>query len=246
MNERRFDECKLLNYKKLGNEQDFEEIMKDKDLKRYIHYVCHQKLRSYPSSLMSFEDFVNISYLIVWQSIQNYKFICPECKSEIKSEVIYKNHTTKNHGKFVEPEKSISEYLKFNLGAYLQNELRREYSSSRKSNVMSINIFSPNLDEENDNSYSIEFDLTNNINDFSSNNIDDEIIFKNCINELVCKFDSITKEIFIYLYKHNMKQVEIAKLLFDQDRYASEQSAAVVVSRTIKNKIYPVMREFFK
>jgi hypothetical protein len=240
MIERKFNERLLLDFKENGGELLFEDVMKDKDLKKYVYYVCHQKMRSYPSTLMSFEDFTNIGYLVIWQCIQNFKFICPVCGIQTKTETMYKLHTNSKHGKFIEPEKSISEYIKFNLGAYLQNELRKEYSSSRKSNIMTEAIFSPEDNEEDDFIGGVkEFEI-------SGISMEDDIIFKSCINELISMFDNVTKDIFIYLYKHKLKQIEIAKILFEQNRYASEQSAAVVISRTLKNKIYPIVREFFK
>jgi len=241
MVERKFNERMLYDFKENGSDIKFEEIMKDKDLKKYVFYVCHQKMRNYPSTLMAFEDFVNIGYLIIWKRIQSFKFICPVCGIQTKTETMYKLHTNSRHGEFIEPEKSISEYIKFNLGAYLQNQLRREYTSSRKSNIMTEPVFSSSFgsDEEEVSSCYKEVET-------SEKSMENDIVFKNHFNELINKFDKTTKEIFLYLFKYNYKQVEVAKILFKQNRYASEQSAAVVISKILRTKIHPIAREFFK
>ena len=232
---RLFNEELLLKFKENNSELLFEDIMYDKDLKSYVRSVCTIKMRSYPTALLTIDDFINIGYLVIWKCINSYKFICPVCKIYTKTEIMYKLHTEKKHGKFLEPKKNITEYIKFNLGAYLQNELRKEYSASRKSNIMTSPIFSPDDDTENMSLKEIEISIED---------MENNVIFKNTINDLLKLFDDIAREIFIYLYKYNLKQIEIAKILFKQNRYASEKSAAVVVSRILKSKIYPTVREF--
>jgi hypothetical protein len=125
------------------------------------------------------------------------------------------------------------------MGSYLQNELRREYSKERQSNVMTISLFSPCNNEDDDVNYGNQYDA------ISKSNIENDVEFKNCIELLLEKFDPFTKEIFTYLYKGNLKQVDIATIFHKEGRYSTEQSAAVVITRTIKNKICPIIEEFF-
>ncbi len=241
MEERKFDEAKFLLYKETGDEAIFEDIIKSSEVRNYIYSVCQQKMRNYPSTLMALDDFINIAYLVVWQCIHKYRFRCPICGIQAKTESVYKLHVITKHGDYHEPSTSISKYIKFNLGAYLQNELRREYSEERKSNVMSVSIFSPSSGEEDDETLSdrMEFEISQN------GSFEDEVTFNHCLNGIVDKFDKQTKEIFIMLFRDNMKQIDIANKLFNDKRYASEQSASVVVSRTIKNKIYPVLKDIY-
>jgi hypothetical protein len=241
MEERKFDESKLLLYKETGDESIFEEIVNNKDIRNYINSVCQQKLRNYPSSLMGFEDFSNLAYLVLWQCIQKYKFRCPICGIQAKTEAVYKLHMLTKHKEYIEPATSISKYIKFNLGAYLQNELRKEYSEERKSNIMTVSIFSPGDTEDEDETLSdrMEFEIC------QTSNFEDEVTFKHCLKYIVDKFDEQTKEIFILLFIENLKQIDIANKLFRDGRYVSEQSASVVVSRTVRNKIYPVLKEMY-
>lgn len=241
MEERKFDESKILLYKETGEESIFEEIVKDSSIRSYINSVCQQKLRNYPSSLMSFDDFLNLAYLVLWQCIQKYKFRCPICGIQAKTESVYKLHMITKHGEYSDPLTSISKYIKFNLGAYLQNELRREYSEERKSNIMTVSIFSPGSDDEDDETMSdrMEFEIC------QTDNLESDITFKHCLKYTVDKFDQQTKEIFVLLFMDNMKQIDIANKLYKEGRYATEQSASVVVSRTIRNKIYPVLKEMY-
>lgn len=242
--ERKFDEAKLLRYKETEDPILFEEILKDKDIKRYTLYVCNQKLKNYPTSLLSLEDFKNIADLVLWQCILKYKFICPVCGLEAKSESMYKLHMITKHEEYNEPAVSISKYVKFNLGAYLQNELRKEYSIDRQANLQTTSLFSPaennkHDEKDNDNYSSVEYELT------YDNKSENDFLFEDSMEKLMCKFDVVTKEIFYCLYKLNMKQVDIAIKFFNDGKYSSEQSAKVVISRIIKNKIKPVVEDFY-
>ncbi|MDF2615476.1 MAG: hypothetical protein K0Q47_131 [Sedimentibacter sp.] len=241
MEEKKFDESKILLYKETGDESIFEEIISNKDIKKYIYSVCHDKMRNYPSSLMGFDDFESQAYLVLWQCIKKYKFRCPICGIQAKTESVYKLHMLTKHNEYREPATSISKYIKFNLGAYLQNELRKEYSEERKSNIMTVSIYSGQNSEEKDETINdrVEFEFC------QSNGFEDDVVFKQFLNDLVDKFDSQTKEIFIMMFLENMKQIDIANTLYRQGRYASEQSASVVVSRTIKTKIYPAITEIY-
>lgn len=241
--ERRFDEEILLRYKETEDPELFEQILNNKDIKRYTLYVCNQKLKNYPTSMLSIEDFKNIADLVLWQCILKYRFICPVCGLEAKTEAMYKLHTITKHGEYHEPRASISRYIKFNLGAYLQNELRKEYSVDRQANLQTTSLFSPmggdDYEKDNDNSNAIEYELS------YSCSQENDFLFENSMDGLMCKFDSITREVFYYLYKLNMKQVDIAIKFFEDGKYSSEQSAKVVISRIIKNKIKPVIEDFY-
>jgi|GEM_PF-6574754 len=241
MEERKFDETKFLLYKETGDESIFEEIVKDKEIRNYINSVCYQKLRSYPSTLMSFEDFSNLAYLVLWQCINKYKFKCPICGIQAKTEAVYKMHMSTKHEEYSEPSISISRYIKFNLGAWLQNEVRNEYADERKTNTMTVSVFSPGNGDELDDILSDKFIFEI----CQVDGLEDEVTFEHCMSNIINKFDKQTKEIFVFLFKEKMKQIEIANYLFNDGRYASEQSASVVVSRTIKNKIYPVLKEMY-
>lgn len=242
-NERKFDEEKLLLYKENEDPILFEEILKNKDIKRYTLYVCNQKFKNFPSTLLSMEDFKNIADLILWKCILKYKFICPVCGITTKTQSMYKLHMTK-HGEYQEPLVGISKYIKFNLGAYLQNELRKEYSIDRQSNISTTSLSPTSNVGENDyeinNTNSVEYEI---LGDYS---IEDDYIFEDSMECLMKKFDPITKEIFYCMHKLNMKQVDIAIKLYNDGRYSSEQSAKVVISRIVKNKIRPVITEFYR
>jgi len=236
--ERKFNEELILEYKETNNEVMFQRIINDHDIKQYVNYVCGQKLRYSPTTLNSFEDLQNLSYLVLWQSIHKYKFICPCCGLHAKSFGAYKLHTLAKHEHYQEPRISISRFLKFNLGAYLQNEIKREYSLDRKSNVLTVNIFSP--DEEEMDIYgstieSTEFEIVSELS------LEDEIVFKDLVEKVKDLLDLFSGEVFSYLYHDCMKQSEIAEMLYGQGRYASIQSAAVIVSRIVKTKINPVI-----
>jgi hypothetical protein len=237
---RKFDEEKFLLYKETDDEYLFAEIIKDQNLKNYIYKSCQQKLRNCPTTLYSIDDLVNISYLIIWQCIHKYRFICPICGIQAKLQSSYKLHAISKHSEYIDPLNSISRYVKFNLGVYLQNEIRKEYSLERRSNVMTINIYSPDEHED----YS-EDTLTNDRKEMeivSSFVLEDRIILKEFIKDLLSQFDNFTKEIFIYLFEYEMKQCDVAEILYNQGKYSSSQSAAVVVSRIVKNKINPAIR----
>lgn len=237
--ERNFNEGLILRYKETEDELLFRQIINDPDILKYIKYVCSQKLRYSPTTLNSFEDMINISYLIIWQSIHKYRFICTICGLHAKSESAYKLHTLAKHGEHLEPKVNISRFLKFNLGAYLQNVIKSEYSLDRKSNVLTINIFSPDESTEGENSSGsangTEFEIVSEIC------LESEIIFKDMITKVEELLDPMSREVFIYLYVNDMKQREIANLLYKQGRYTSEQSAAVIVSRIVKTKINPIV-----
>jgi hypothetical protein len=241
---RSFDEALIIKYKETNNESFFEEWINSSDIKKYVNYVCQQKLRNSPTNLYSQEDFVNLSYLILWQGIHKYRFICPFCKKQAKTSTAHKLHTLTKHGQYEEPKVSITRYLKFNLGAYLQNEIRREYSIERKSNVMTLSIYSP-LDEVGSDDTSstsndaLEYDFA------SEESMEDEIVFDEILVLIKKQFDELTKEIFELIYRDRLKQRDVAVILFNRGRYSSEQSAAVVVSRVIKNKINPAVASLY-
>lgn len=242
--ERVFNESLILKYKETGDEKLFEEIINDKNVKKYVNYVCHQKLRNSPTTMYSHDDLVNLGYLIIWQSIHKYRFICPICKKQAKTHTAYKLHCLTKHNQYHEPQVSINRYLKFNLGAYLQNEIRREYSLERKSNVMTLSIYSPMSESDSEDISStandaLEFDIA------SEHLLENEVVFAEIVEILKKQFDDLTREIFEFLYKDKMRQREIAVILYQQGRYSSEQSAAVVVSRIIKNKINPSIMKLY-
>lgn len=237
--ERKFNEELILEYKETGSELLFQEIIQDKDVKKYINSVCMQKLRYSPTTLHSLEDLVNIGCLVIWQAIHKYRFICPGCNLHAKTQGAYKLHTLAKHMAYLEPKISISRFIKFNLGAYLQNEIKREYSFDRKSNVLTVNIFSPDDNEQADiygsTSDSVELEIVSDLK------VEDEIVFKDVIEKIEYLLEPLAKEIFSYQYRDDMKQREIANLLYKEGRYSSEQSAAVIVSRVIKTKINPLV-----
>jgi hypothetical protein len=236
--ERKFDEGRILEYKETNDERLFQEIIQDINVRKYINYVCGQKIKNSPTTLYSLEDLVNISYLVIWQAIHKFRFICPVCDLHAKSNGAYKLHTLARHGSYVEPKVSISRYLKFNLGAYLQNTIKREYSIDRRSNVMTINIFSP--DEADTDSYGSTYEGTK-LEIVSNVCLEETIIFQDVIEKVKNMLEPFSMEVFEHLYKGNLKQKEIAALFYEQGRYTSEQSAAVVISRVIKNKINPII-----
>lgn len=242
--ERKFDEELILEYKETDNEFLFQSIIQNTDMKKYIAFVCAQKIRHSPTTLYSLEDLMNIGYLVIWQSIHKYRFICPECGLHAKSNGAYKLHQLAKHGHYNEPKIGISRFLKFNLGAYLQNEIKREYSYERKTNVLTINIFTPGEGKYDDisgsaytdwESQSAEFDIV------SDTNMESDIVFKDVVEKVKDLLDPLSQEVFTYLFNNCMKQREIANLLYKQGRYSSEQSAAVIVSRIVKTKINPII-----
>jgi hypothetical protein len=239
-------EDKIFEYKDTNDEALFEQIIGDKNVKTYVTYTCHQKLKNSPTTLYSLDDLMNIAFLVLWQSIHKYRFICAHCKKQAKTHTAFKLHMVTKHEQYEEPAVSITRYLKFNLGAYLQNHIRAEYSQERRSNVMTISIYSP-IEENNSEEHSktsndnIEFHQTM----VSDELIENEFVFKDSIKGIVSNFDNFTKEVFSYLYEDRMKQIEIAELLFKAGRYSSEQSAAVVVSRIVKNKINPALMTLY-
>lgn len=245
--DRKFNESLILQYKETNDNLIFEQVIKDPDIKTYIKSLCIVKLRHSPTTLYSLDDLINIAYLIFWQSIHKYRFICPHCNLTAKTYAAYKLHAISKHGSFVEPKVSVTRYIKFNLGAYLQNEIRREYSTERKSNVMTINIFSP--DEHTDakgESESVYDNIEYTGPELSSEmSVENEIIFDDTVSHLMEKFDSLTQKIFKYLFNDRMKQNEIAYILYKEGRYSSEQSAKVVVSRILKSKINPVISDMY-
>lgn len=238
--ERKFNEELILSYKETSDDDKFTKIMNDTDIKKYVSAVAMQKLKNAPTTLHSFEDLYNLGFLIIWQSIHKYRFICPKCGIKAKTYSMYKLHTTVKHGEYLEPHTSISQYLKFNLGSYLQNEIRGEYSYSNKTNVMTIGIFS-GLDEgeEGPEGDSLEYDL---VSDF---NLEDIIIFEDSIRRLKEKLDPQTQKIFSFWFDDGLKQQDIAAIFYERGYYSSEQSAAVVVSRTIKQKITPMLSNLY-
>jgi hypothetical protein len=240
--ERKFNEELILEYKDTGCEDLFQTIITGKDIKKYVTYVCDQKLRHSPTTLYSMDDLTNIGYLVIWQSIHKYKFICPECGLHAKSNGAYKLHTLAKHGQYIEPKVSISRFLKFNLGAYLQNTIKREYSLDRKSNVLTVNIFSPDDDTEEiygSTPKGAELEIVSDVC------LESAIVFKDVIEKVKGLLDPFAQEVFTYLYSDDMKQREIASFLHGQGRYSSEQSAAVIVSRVVKTKINPIIATLY-
>lgn len=239
-----FNEDLIFKYKETGDETLFEEVINDKSVKKYINYVCHQKLRNSPTTIYSHEDLVNLGYLIIWQAIHKFRFICPVCKMQAKTHAAYKLHTMTKHNQYHEPVASIDRYLKFNLGAYLQNEIRREYSLERKSNVMTMSIYSPMEASGSEDAYTtsndaLEFDMA------SEQLLENEVVFSEIVEILKKQFDEVTREVFEYMYNDRMRQRDIAIIFHEQGRYSTEQSAAVVVSRIIKNKINPSIMKLY-
>lgn len=233
-----------MKYKETNDEILFEQFINSKEIRSYVNYVCNQKLRNSPTTLYSQDDFVNLSFLIIWQAIHKYKFICPSCKKQAKTSIAYKLHTLTKHGEYQEPFVSITRYLKFNLGAYLQNEIRREYSIERKSNIMTLSIYSPTDGISSEDASITSIDALE--YDFASEELlEDDVIFEDVLNLIKKEFDDLSKEIFERLYRDQLKQRDIAIILHERGRYSSEQSAAVVVSRVIKNKINPVIAKLY-
>jgi tRNA(Ser,Leu) C12 N-acetylase TAN1 len=82
--------------------------------------------------------------------------------------------------------------------------------------------------------------------DFASEeSMEDEIVFDEILVLIKKQFDELTKEIFELIYRDRLKQRDVAVILFNRGRYSSEQSAAVVVSRVIKNKINPAVASLY-
>lgn len=233
-----FNEDRIHEYKRTGDDDLFGKILSE--LEGYIKTTCYQKLRNSPSTLYSMEDLISIAQVIVWQAIEKFIFICPECKAEFSTFELFNNHAIMKHNKELEPTPNISKYIKFNMGAYLQNEIRKEYCEDRKTNILTIDIFSPNQDDDEDSSHNSRLE-----NSIITNNIEDDIIFNTIIKSIVIKFDEATREIFTLVFEEKMKQKEVAEKLFERGEYSSVDSAKVIVSRNIKNKIIPAIKEVF-
>lgn len=237
-----FNEDLVLEYLETNDEDIFIQIINTEDVKKYVNYVCRIKLANAPTTLFSHEDFVNIAYLIIWQSIKKYRFLCPVCGKQAKTASAYKLHTITKHEEYIEPKTSINKYLKFNLGSYLQNEIRREYSLDRKSNVATVNLYSPLEEDELDGksrASSIESELT------EKDGVESPTIFKDVVESAMKHFDEFTKDIFNYIYIDRLRQTDIAEILYKQGKYSTIDSARVVVSRTIRKKISPCLIKYY-
>jgi hypothetical protein len=109
---------------------------------------------------------------------------------------------------------------------------------------MTVSIYSP-MDEGSSDDISstandaLEFDFA------SDQLLENEVVFGDIVEILKKQFDDLTKEIFEYLYLEKMQQRDIAIILYERGRYSSEQSAAVVVSRIVKNKINPSIMKLY-
>lgn len=238
----------MLKYKVTHDQLYFDELMKDNDIKRLFKSIVRKKVLVCPTNMYGEDDLLSIAFIEMWRSIINYKFICPICGIKTMKYDAYKRHVKSRHGNWIDPKPTIDKHVLYNIGVYLQNAIRDEYNKGRKTNhyLNHINIFSPqdSSDEDNNNiADEIEFDNIESLF-FVGNDMQNEVIFKSMVKEVIKDCDEITKEIFNAFITSNIKNCDIAKDLYERGVYASEQSAAVMVSRKVK-QILNKMVEFY-
>lgn len=229
----------LLKFKETQNSVLLEEILKDDELKRYINVYVRKKLNDSPSSLYSFEDLVNITYTKVWEAINKYKFICPECGERFVRETKFISHCIKTHGKLFDPKVSIKKYVFYVVGVYIKNTIRDEYSSNRKTNwsLNQVPVFSMFEESETEDSgknvesYFLGFENCSSIHE-------NDILFNIIVDTIIKGWPTLAKFIFECYIQQGMKQTDIAEILFRGGRYCSKQSASVIVSKTLKEIKY--------
>lgn len=227
----------MLKFKETQKIEDFEAVIKEEEMNRFITSTCRKKLGHCPTSLYDINDLINIAYVQVWRSINDYKFICPVCGLRAFTEKHFLDHVKNRHNTILRPKKEIEQHVIYNVGAYIQNAIRGEYADIRKSNIGTINIFSSffndgtNSEEEIENSkaegYFLGLERCSSINE-------NEIIFKILMSTVMEKFDLMSRKIFNMYIFDNMRQTDIAEILLREGAYSSKQSAAMMVSRKLK------------
>jgi hypothetical protein len=217
------------------NQEIFEELYNDREIRKLFMSMSRKNINNCPTTLYDCDDLLSVAYIEMWRSIINYKFICPICHIRALTEKAYKKHMKKKHKKYLEPDPTISKYVLYNVGVYLQNRIRDEYNIKRMSNhsFNQINLFSPEEEDDIKSKREIEYSeyLIQQDSDFQ-----DEIMFKVLVDDVLKDEDEITKDIF-NAYIKGYRKSDIAEDLYKKGIYLTKQSAAVIVSRKIRDII---------
>ena len=232
----------ILLYKKTSDESIFNNIIKNKHVKLLLCSMARKKINYSPTTLNDLDDLLSVSYIELWRSIKNYKFICPKCGIKTSDEDAYNRHVKQKHKQYMEPKPTIDKYILYNIGVYVQNCIRDEYNISRKSNhfMNQDNIFSPVEEAETKSSSDMKLQKME-TKYFMSEDIQNEVVFKMVLDDIIKDEDEITKKIFSSYMKGHYK-CDIAEDLYQTGIYRSRDSAAVMVSR----KTREILNKFSK
>ena len=223
----------MYDFKETGDERILNEVMTK--MSKFINAVAWKKSTQSPTGLHTKDDLESIAKATIWRAIGKFNFYCPHCSLISLSEKGYRKHCKNAHGvKYLIPKVTIVKFVKYQIGTYLQNAIKTEYSIKNKSNVLTIPIFRPGFEDNTKSENEVKYFNLDKLYE-STDFVNDEI-FKQLLELSSKNLDEFSNEILQCLIQ-NMSQREIANMLYDKGKYSSIESAAVMVSRTIKNKI---------
>lgn len=231
----------MIKYKETMNEDYFNQLLEDRIIKKLFTGIARKKIFNCPTTLHDIDDLVSVGYIEMWRSIINYKYICPVCNLKALTQEAYKKHVIK-HGSYFQPKPAIEKHVFYNVGVYMQNCIRDEYSTKNKTNhsLNQVNMFSPSGELSTQSDSMLEFRNIEKLH-FIGEGIENEVLFKMISEAVVSREDDLTQRIFNTYLKGTLK-CDIAKDLYQEGIYKSEQSAAVMVSRKIKD----IMSKFIR
>lgn len=232
---------KMLDYKSTRNEVILNDILLDKDLVKYISGIARNKEKYSMTGLNTKDDLFSIGISRVWMAINQFKFYCPTCKKILKEEAAYLSHCQKYHNKkWLEPKKNIIDVVKYHVGVYIENALRKEKSDKNKSNAYDVKISDNQSPNEGDSMGGNDWSIMNNKTEIEKLEPDfsNDVLFTELVNSSTINMDDQAKEILFMLLEGKINK-EIAGILFEKGRYKSPESASVMVSKIIKGKIQP-------
>lgn len=232
-------ERKMLDYKEGQSEELLNEIITDPELKMYIKGIARKKEIHSMTGLNDKDDLYAVGISRVWSAIMDFKFFCPICNKILKTEDSYIKHCRIKHGtkNWLQPKKNIVEMVKYHIGVYIHNELRKERSKKNQANAYNIKTpevlqsDSTNSQEWGNLAKQTEVEKVN--GDFTT-----DVLFNELLRTSTATMDEQSKEILIMLLNGSINK-DIAEELYRRGKYKSLDSASVMVSKIIKMKIRP-------
>lgn len=145
------------------------------------------------SHLNSIDDFYSIGLTSAWNSIENFRLVCPMCDTKFETIKAFAIHSIENHSKLLEPAYTITSYVKSRVASSLQRSLKSEHCIKRspKKKITAIEFDLPDLKTSDDNSLVIFEDLVNSVlKDFTSQEKEViDLLLKNySIQEIITNF----------------------------------------------------------
>lgn len=231
----------MKGYKRTKDEKTFETILEK--MKPLISSQAYAKSKISKTNMNDQEDLESIASNVVWEAIEDYRFICPICGIKAKNEQAFKKHIEKRHGCGTihngKKVKSVSAYP--NMFTYVYNMISNNlFNVVREESKLKrcANSYTNRVETQTDSSVDgNEINQYDNIAD-TSKGVEDVTISNQNIKAMMDKIKSEGKKIHLFVLAKlatGYNKTEIAEILHQKGKFGTLNSAKSTVTKVTKD-----------